>query len=252
MVKKKQLKLGERTPHPSEIPSIAHLEQHRSSHDANVLDTKQQSPSIMNPKRKRRRRFHKESPVVLSPKHSKKDEHGKNRVVDTLLSLQQLKEPEREGGKKMGEHKAERHGSGRKRLYTGKNITSFSELETLRNYIEGLGGIFEDGWHIDVQRSLNTGKLSKSFISPHNERFRSRIEVARHLGLNPTRVGTAHLLARSTVQIESQDKEMDDDDTLQIQTLEDHENQLYDGGGSLLSHEECKVTFVLLHLFIVY
>lgn len=244
MGRRKQAMIEESTSHSSGIPSIGRIGQHRYVADVHMVEMKQERALMMGPKRKRRRRFHKEFPIAVSVKHNKRvrtEEQGKNRVVDTLLSLQQLKESDIDIGN-MGEHLSERHRRGPKRLYTGKNITSFSELEALRNYIQGLGGVFEDGWHIDVQRSLHTGKLSKSFVSPHNERFRSRIEVARHMGLNPARTRTAHLLSRNTVKFESQDRKTANDFSLHIRNLEGHKDQLYDGGGCLPLREECKVS----------
>lgn len=63
------------------------------------------------------------------------------------------------------------------------------QLDKLRIAVERLGGKLEDGWHVNSQIRSNNGLPFFIFMSPTNERFRSRLEVARHLGLqvNPTK-----------------------------------------------------------------
>ncbi|KAH7283885.1 hypothetical protein KP509_34G029600 [Ceratopteris richardii] len=61
-------------------------------------------------------------------------------------------------------------------------------LQKLRTEVENLGGKFEDGWEIYPQRLSNDGSPNFIFISPTKERFSSRLEVLRHLGLPGTPV----------------------------------------------------------------
>ena len=74
-------------------------------------------------------------------------------------------------------------------------------LEALRSYIEGVGGKLEDGWKIERKaraggsghaaaegdpkkaKSPQQGHVDTYFLSPKGVKFRSKIEVARYLGL---------------------------------------------------------------------
>ncbi|KAH7307693.1 hypothetical protein KP509_22G072700 [Ceratopteris richardii] len=64
-----------------------------------------------------------------------------------------------------------------------KKKRSSVDVEDLRSYIESLGGDLGDGWQVDSHRRHGAGKLTKVYISPSKFKFRSRAEVARHLGL---------------------------------------------------------------------
>ncbi|KAG6552224.1 hypothetical protein Mapa_006072 [Marchantia paleacea] len=57
-------------------------------------------------------------------------------------------------------------------------------LQQLRDSIrEKHGLVLADGWEVDVRRRRNEKHLDKYYISPEKHRFRSRIEVMKHLGL---------------------------------------------------------------------
>lgn len=64
----------------------------------------------------------------------------------------------------------------------GLEVVRRDSLEDLKNFIQNLDGALEDGWQVEVQRGKH-GKLNKAFISPSREKFRSRVEVAKHLGV---------------------------------------------------------------------
>ncbi|BFI41667.1 methyl-CpG-binding domain-containing protein 9 [Marchantia polymorpha subsp. ruderalis] len=57
-------------------------------------------------------------------------------------------------------------------------------LQQLRDSIrEKHGLVLAEGWEVDVKRRRNEKHLDKYYISPEKHRFRSRIEVMKHLGL---------------------------------------------------------------------
>ncbi|CAM6123295.1 unnamed protein product [Calypogeia fissa] len=68
-------------------------------------------------------------------------------------------------------------------------------LQQLKDFINEKHGLFlADGWEVEVKRRKNERHLDKYFISPEKQRFRSRIEVMRHLGLSdgPKRKSDVH------------------------------------------------------------
>lgn len=57
-------------------------------------------------------------------------------------------------------------------------------LEDLRRFISSKNGNLEKGWGILIKRRPgNTRVCDKCFVSPDNQKFRSRLAVARFLGL---------------------------------------------------------------------
>lgn len=57
-------------------------------------------------------------------------------------------------------------------------------LNDLRRFITSKNGILEKGWGILIKRRPgNTRVCDKCFVSPDNQKFRSRLAVARFLGL---------------------------------------------------------------------
>lgn len=58
-------------------------------------------------------------------------------------------------------------------------------LEDLRHFISSMGGRLEKGWEvIRKRRPSNPHVFEKIFISPDKQKFRSRLAVARFLGLS--------------------------------------------------------------------
>ncbi|KAI5062206.1 hypothetical protein GOP47_0022745 [Adiantum capillus-veneris] len=88
-----------------------------------------------------------------------------------------------------------------------KKPKSSPGVDDLRLYVESLGGMLEDGWQVDSYR--RHGKLTKTYISPTSERFRSRVEVAKHLGLarNSLKKGEPYLSNEITPSQMDNDKE---------------------------------------------
>ncbi|MCO5547722.1 hypothetical protein L7F22_001173 [Adiantum nelumboides] len=68
-------------------------------------------------------------------------------------------------------------------LDTEKDPAGLQQLLKLKATVERLGGKLDNGWHVTSQRRSNNGLPFFSFISPTKEKFRSRIEVVRYLGL---------------------------------------------------------------------
>lgn len=62
------------------------------------------------------------------------------------------------------------------------------QLSKLREYIESLGGTLDSGWRCRANiRDFGSraGSLDTWFTAPHGETFRSKVAVARGLGLDP-------------------------------------------------------------------
>ncbi|MCO5578900.1 hypothetical protein L7F22_032749 [Adiantum nelumboides] len=98
-----------------------------------------------------------------------------------------------------------------------KKFKSAPGIDDLRIYVESLGGMLEDGWQIDSHRRHGGGKWTKTYISPTNERFRSRVEVAKYMGLAPNSLkkGEPH----SSIDITP--SQMDNDKEEQVDTATD-------------------------------
>eukprot|EP00250_Pteridium_aquilinum_P017196 c23503_g2_i2 orf=137-2356(+) len=119
------------------------------------------------------------------PEIAKKAQMDERTVNNTVLPLHQQETTENSEEKSDSVTKVlpsmsgQHHSSGVRRKPKGS-----PDLDDLKSFIEAQGGSLEGGWHVDTHRSRGLGKLTKTFISPNNERFRSRVEVARHLGLS--------------------------------------------------------------------
>jgi len=61
-----------------------------------------------------------------------------------------------------------------------------SLLERLQEYVDGMGGVLEEGWQCTVKKRTGrttAGTWYANYLSPEGKRFRSRQEVGRHLEL---------------------------------------------------------------------
>lgn len=64
-------------------------------------------------------------------------------------------------------------------------------MQLLRQYISEMNGDLGDGWSAEVSTRKKYGKVAKEtkYFSPENKIFRSRVQIARHLGLLDTTKG---------------------------------------------------------------
>lgn len=68
------------------------------------------------------------------------------------------------------------------------------QLKKLKEFIAQQGGSLEDDWRVDVKKRTNSEKaFDVMFFSPDRQKFRSRLEVARFLGLFENRKGDANV-----------------------------------------------------------
>eukprot|EP00250_Pteridium_aquilinum_P001884 c12092_g1_i2 orf=395-2980(-) len=110
---------------------------------------------------------------------------------DTQMVLQRLKQTEKRGKKGNGRFKRLSANAGPPDVE--KDEACSQQLEKLRLAVERFGGKLEDGWYVNSQRRSNNGIPFFIFMSPNNERFRSRVEVVRHLGLHSKSEKNSHL-----------------------------------------------------------
>lgn len=76
-----------------------------------------------------------------------------------------------------------------------------SMLEDLRQFIAGMDGRLEKGWEvIRKRRPSNPQLIEKIFISPNKQKFRSRLAVARFLGLSHRSQRESRLSAEPAAQ----------------------------------------------------
>lgn len=97
--------------------------------------------------------------------------------------LQKLKQMKKHGKKGIASRKWLSANLSTGDLDVENDHAGLQQLHKLRTTVERLGGKLEDGWYVNSQRRSNNGIPFFSFISPTNVKFRSRIEVVRHLGL---------------------------------------------------------------------
>lgn len=89
---------------------------------------------------------------------------------------------------------------------TETNVEDLKEQHhaRLKEYVESLGGVLEDGWVITVKfrkGGKSAGGHDAYFISPQGQRYRSRTEVSTALGLTNKPVAP-----KNSVKVKSEDK----------------------------------------------
>lgn len=121
------------------------------------------------------------------------EEHG-SVVIDTLLSLHRLKESVRADRPLDNEEpnldilvqsavglSEDAMGADQTKNSGPTSAVEHESLNNLREYIWDLHGVLAEGWEVETQK--RSGKVDKFYISPDKRRFRSRVEVARFLGV---------------------------------------------------------------------
>ncbi|KAI5080058.1 hypothetical protein GOP47_0005537 [Adiantum capillus-veneris] len=120
--------------------------------------------------------------VAEHDRQSQQNEVGV-RKESTQLVFQRLKQTEKHGKKVIAKRKWLSANSPTNPLDNEKDPAGLQQLRKLKVTVERLGGKLDDGWHVTSQRRSKNGLPFFRFTSPTKERFRSRIEVVRYLGL---------------------------------------------------------------------